>query len=449
MNLTRRKPRKSRKQKNGRSLKNTFNKKLKPKFFMRGGNYKMDIAKVYFDLFRLIKWEPGKIYVNSDKADDAADYCKTVESVDCGTITIPYTTAHSDLEPEMCCTYKDRKVTRRSVNKFGHASIVYLNNKETPFMFEGEFTKIQTTLFKIFKPNLEKDIIKKTYSGSEKKGEIAEIINDYSEEPIKKPEYTLEEVCRYADEYPILAEIAEVLDPKYRESAAFTRARLVLPAIKGEIKEVQLNTNKSFCEHLGGGKVTKHLYFSYGTTTNLHSVVWDIELQTYVKKIQEWIANGEVQNIVLGGHSVGSIVIQHLGLQLIRLGLDISKIYIIGSGCCFTPDLFSEAEVHQLKTAFLDRLVFMLTAYSKEGLFHCDFINYPNTKMSSADFQINPINTHLLVCSSEFVEGKCEAVEVINITSDVKNVLPALSAAIHDFSVYSDLFRLVSESANL
>ena len=414
---------------------------------MRGGNYKMDIAKVYFDLFRLIKWEPGKIYVNPDDKD-ALDYCKRVESVDCGTITIPYTTAHSDLEPEMCCTYKDRKVTKRSVNKFGHASIVYLNNKETPFMFEEEFPKIQTTLFKEFIINYETDIIKKTYSDSEKKSEIAEIINDYSEEPIKKPEYTLEEVRRYADEYPILAEIAEVLVPKYKESDAYRKVQL-LPKKQEEIKEVQLNTNKSFCEHLDGGKVTKHLYFSYGTTTNLHGVAWDIELQTYVKKIQNWIANGEVQNIVLGGHSVGSIVIQHLGLQLIRLGLDISKIYIIGSGCCFTPDLFSEAEVRQLKAAFLDRLVFVLTAYSKEESFHCDFISYPNTKMSEDDFQINPINTHLLSCSSEFVEGKCEAVEVINITSDLKNVLPARAVGIHEFVVYSDLFQIVSGSANL
>ncbi len=183
-----------------------------------------------------------------------------------------------------------------------------------------------------------------------------------------------------------------------------------------------------------------YFYFSFGTLNFIEYVNWEESLDPYVEKIRELLSDPTVKSIVLGGHSVGSIVIQHLAIELIKNGIDTSKIFVIGSGCRKTQVLNDE-ELEIFRRVFDKKYFFVLSAFvGSDRMIHYDH------RSNDRSNQINPINTNILVCEGYKIDRsyECEAtmLEILDIpaVNASDSFIPDSDVILHDFKTYSDFY---------
>ena len=80
------------------------------------------------------------------------------------------------------------------------------------------------------------------------------------------------------------------------------------------INSIQHFTNKLFEQN----NDSYYYYFSFGTLKNIELINWHFSLKPYVEDIKNMVNNPSIKYIVLAGHSVGSIVIQHFSFIIIN-----------------------------------------------------------------------------------------------------------------------------------
>ncbi len=219
---------------------------------------------------------------------------------------------------------------------------------------------------------------------------------------------------------------------KYIELDKFNKAKI-------PINSIQHYENKLFVENKSGSN-NYYFYFSFGTLKNLEQVVWDVELEPYILSILDLISKPDTNKIILGGHSIGSITIQKLAIELIKNNIDTSKIYIIGTGCRINTVLTDE-ELVQFKNTFNSKYYFAISGYLSGGK-----INYDHRTGESTN-KLNPINTNILICDGITFEKNF--LECVGISYDIvdfdlfiqtNNLQPNPNAILHDFGFYSKLY---------
>ena len=71
---------------------------------------------------------------------------------------------------------------------------------------------------------------------------------------------------------------------------------------------------------------------------------------------------------------MGSIVIQHLGIELIKNNIDTNKIYILGTGCRMA-NILTDDELYIFGQNFTNRYCFIISAYIENNKIHYDHRN--------------------------------------------------------------------------
>jgi hypothetical protein len=170
--------------------------------------------------------------------------------------------------------------------------------------------------------------------------------------------------------------------PEYIKLKKFKDAKL-------DIKSIQTFENKLFIHQQNSDNFDNYFfYFSFGTINNLEQINWKNELKIYVDEIKNIFLLNEKNKIILAGHSIGSIVIQYLALELIKNEINLNNVFLIGSGCILS-NLLTDEEINLIKLNFKDRYHFILASYVKNNILYFDSKDNTN--------KINKIITHLLV----------------------------------------------------
>ena len=215
-------------------------------------------------------------------------------------------------------------------------------------------------------------------------------------------------------------------DEKYQELLAMKKKQQLSP-----INRIQTFENKLFLEYLENGKRIYHFYFSYGNLSFLEYVHWKTALKPYIDMIKIMVSDSTIDSIILGGHSIGSIIIQHLGLELIAEGIDIKKIFILGSGC-FVKTVLDELELNLFRKSFNSRYIFLLNSYIENDILYYEY----NSESNSS---INKITTHLIISNND--NNKVYISRIDEFIKEKKEIIPSNSIILHDFSYYTELFR--------
>jgi hypothetical protein len=201
-------------------------------------------------------------------------------------------------------------------------------------------------------------------------------------------------------------------------------------------QSIQHHTNKLFQQTMNN-KYNYYFYFSFGTLKNIELIDWQDSLKIYVQEIKKLLDDKLTEHIILAGHSVGSIVIQKLCIELINNNIDTNKIFIIGAGCRMT-NILTENELDIFRQKFVDRYIFIISAYIENNKIHYD--HRDNNK------EINKINTHILICNNEIINNynQCRSVNYDIINHDGINksdmYIPDPNIILHEFTTYSKLY---------
>ena len=166
----------------------------------------------------------------------------------------------------------------------------------------------------------------------------------------------------------------DVLELLYGQTYKTFKEYIALKSIKDQVftqTSVQTNSNKLFLQTDSNGLKTYYFYFSYGSLNLIEYIDWNDSLRQIVQDIKNILTQSNIKNIIIAGHSVGSIVSQHLGIELIRNQVNTSKIFIIGSGCRINNVLTKE-ELTIFKNVYEDRHFFVLTGYIKDNKIYYD-----------------------------------------------------------------------------
>lgn len=272
---------------------------------------------------------------------------------------------------------------------------------------------------------------------------LNQILIDYEYEPdLPNNQFSLEFIIQIikSDDFYGLSEILELIFQnreyksidEYFTNDTFYKVRL-------PVCSIQTYENKLFVQNVNNSNIF-YFYFSFGTLKNIERVMWNFELQCYIQDISDLLAKPNTQYIILAGHSVGSIVIQNLAIQLIKNNIDTSKIYIIGSGCRMNPVL-SNKELELFKQVFASKYYFTISVYVLNEKICYD---HRGTEPSN---KLNPINTNLLICDGLTFEKdflKCVGISMdivdFDLLSGLDNLCPNPNAILHDFGFYSKLY---------
>jgi hypothetical protein len=203
------------------------------------------------------------------------------------------------------------------------------------------------------------------------------------------------------------------------------------------IQSIQYHTNKLF-HQLIDEKYNYYFYFSFGTLKNIELIDWLDSLKIYVQEIKKLLSDERTKNIILAGHSVGSIVIQKLCIELINNNIDISNIYIIGTGCRMI-NVLTDVELNIFRQNFNNRYIFIISAYIENNKIHYDHRN--------DNKEINKINTHILICNRYELKNNynsCKSVsfDILNYNeiNNSNNYIPDPNIILHEFITYSKLY---------
>jgi hypothetical protein len=417
--------------------------KYNNKLLLGGMDITDEHIDTYFKMYNLISWEETKkLYMTSHEELD--QYCRTVTK-QLNECNPPYPGLTNELNESYCCDFKGLNIHKKSINRFNINSELTSKDKTVNFKFIKAYEKINPQDDKQLYYNYVVELIVSKLNNdfiTNNKDDILEILsdNDFDVTDVSVPE--LIKIINN-EEFMGLDDIIGLMsiqppDEKYIRLNARKSSKIEYPPM-------QEYTNKLFEETKERQKIY-HLYFSYGTTTNLERVNWKKELNVFIDDIKEWILDPLINCIVLGGHSFGSFVIQKLGIELIKLGVDLTKIVIIGSGCYISKLLNSE-EIVLFKQKFANKHRFTINSYTDGTIIH-----HENNNDDPIN-PINPINTHILLCDRKDIDAtdidkdkKCGSIryELIEFIKS-KDFKGEYNIKLHTFANYSQKYFMLKK----
>jgi hypothetical protein len=440
--------------------KKKLNKKKKKKLIqnikMKGGNPLDDNVNTYFKSYNLIDFKIGKKYLLED-ANTLNDYCKNkliYPLDDCAIISNDYISPNTELIDDNCCNWKNIKTTsKESVKTFMLGSIINIDDKRLKFI--KEFLPINTTqegkkilYLQYIKNNiiqlLQNIEIEKLNNLISKIKEDMDDEDEFNVDMNISKEAKIEIINDYIfqDDFYYLEDILLFLNPIYKTNEEYIKNKRnyksYLDAKDIRIQDIQNNPNKLFEEILENNKKVMHLYFSYGNLKHINIVDWDFVLNIYVEELVKYINDPDIENIVIAGHSVGSIIIQKLGILLLKYRINIEKIQIICSGCRVSNVLHPD-ELQLFKINYTNN-IFVVAGYINDGIIYFDYNPHMFPSFAHSE-ELNPVTTHLLICqNNETNIQNCASVIYNTVSNFNQPKIGDSLSSIHDFINYKTLY---------
>ncbi len=431
----------------------------------------------YFKTYNLITWTPDKLYtVPGTTSVELKEFCNSLNTHSTGDSTTsainkctpPYSQSElqqltvpgisgqprnsQELSEESCCSITSlrgtRVVPKASSRIFRPGSRIIAGKID--FEFINLYPKINTRNIrdeaKIGRTNYLRTLILENFGrlSEEKKEQIYKIFIENDEQPDLLPDnkFSNESFIRIInseDFYGLDDVLGVVFDnEKYKENNEYVNLQRIIDGAD-VTHTIQQYENKLFLDKRGPRK-TYYFYFSYGTLNLIEYVDWAQSLRLYVETIRDILQDPTVDSIIIAGHSVGSITIQHLAIELIKNHVDVRKIYVVGSGCRYTEVLDLE-ELELFKSQYANRYFFVLTGFENDGIIQYDHRSADRRNM------VNKINTHFLICSDpEVIDKKLNCVvsklEILDHdeVNSSGNFIPNSNVTLHDFKTYSDIY---------
>lgn len=418
-------------------------------------NIKLDtFAATFFNTYNIITWNINKIYSTPENNHEMKEYCKSV-SASLENCNPPYPLNFVlEKTPNSCCNLHRKNntidaLTKTSVHKFDINSLIIKDSIN--FKLINYYPEIKTQdnkqIYLKYLTKLINDKINESHIGA-----ITALFYDDDDDDDKlKPKsgskFTVDEIKQILskNEYKgDMFELLDIVDPikKYKTDDTLQQLKQ-LKDLDMKPKYIQTHSNKLFEQNIEDKKIL-YYYFSFGTLDSIEYVNWSDSLEIYISEIREYLKDPSVKNIVLAGHSVGSIVIQHLAIQLIKNNIDVSKIYVVGSGCRL-DNVLNDVDLILFKTTFENRYFFVLTGYiDKEN----DNIHFDDRHLANktTTYKMNKINTHMLICNNKTITNitTCKPVifKIINYDEMIHSgkYIPEPSSELHEFQTYANLY---------
>lgn len=435
----------------------------------------------FFKTYNLITWGLDKLYLTPESNTELKEFCSNLNTLPPDP-TNPVNSCdnpeklhvESELESKVkakaeyepypytnssCCNFKGTIISKRYVHRFNTGSEIVKDNINLEFI--KFFPKIET-------PDL-KDIVRKNFISylrslviesiqllkTEKfKERFYEILEDNDIEPETGTEYSDYQINKVieSDDFLGLDDILELIyrDDEYKQFEQYQK----LLTIKSRFSVIDLThsiqsfENKLFKQINLDGSNTFYFYFSFGTLNFIEQMDWEKSLKIYIEEIKKLLSDqsAPVKAIVLAGHSVGSIVIQHLATQLLINGIDISKIFLIGSGCRM-DNILSDSQILDIHSQYANRYFFIISGYIRDEKIYYDH------RSSDLTNKVNKINTHFIICSNileyptKLSNYKCDSteptiLEIIDhdLVNRSENFIPNPNPLLHEFGTYSQYY---------
>ena len=405
-----------------------------------GGSKMIDYITTFFKMYNTITWDIGKLYVMPEIEELLKTYCRDLNPTNkCDPVDYQedIKTSISHI-PDNCCLLNKNGVSKRSVRRFDIQSIVTKDNVSINFV--EELPKITTENYKLSLYEYIRHLIIDNLV-SDNIDLITNILLDNDYVPNNKI-FTLNEIKDIVNknDFYDLDDIIKIVYPLYTTTNEYKRLK---SAVGSPIHEIQQESNKLFKQ-----KNIYHMYFSFGSLTFLKYVNWTQSLKYYVAKIKTLLESG-CSAIILGCHSVGSYVIQKLAIELLNSGINVSNIYLIGTGSRYMTTL-NDVDIERFRISYENRFIFVINGYRDFNNGYRDFngIVYYDHSDYDGGSHMNRITTHIIICedSDKFETNidMCSNVNIyainyeIDINSDIFK--PKNSIALHDFKNYSQMF---------
>jgi hypothetical protein len=402
-----------------------------------------DYIMIYFKTYAFCTWNLDKLYIISENNKELKSFCQDIsDPLEKCNPPYKFDEADDSINTSNCCAYTNSKkeqlnVSKRSINKFNINSNIL--SDDISFKFIKEFDKITTINYKNILNNYKIQIILENLNLVDEFlfQNIFDIMQNYGIKFTNNSSYNNKLIHTTLND-PDFIGIDNILDliyPFYKINPRiieYQKKIIDIPYIP-----IQVYNNRLFEQTTSQNKKIYYLYFSFGISDNikyLKNVDWQDVLKPYIKLIVTSLQNESILAFVIGGHSIGSVIMQYLGLELIKTGIDLSKIFIIGSGCRVSVTLNDE-QLMIFKKAFSGRYFFVVTGYINENKIYYEHYNYNGT-------HLNKIDTHLLLYDKE--ESNSIILDEINIdidmNMDMNKFEPIDDAELHEFKSYAELY---------
>ena len=411
----------------------------------------------FFKTYNLITWTLNKLYSTQESNTELKEFCSSLnltqltnscesEEAELQDKSVPYTNS-------LCCNFKGIIVSKRSIQKLKIGS--QIQKDDIHFEFIKFFPRIETPdikenakkKFKSYLVSLVREAIPKLKGDKKLKVSFYEILESYDIMPDESEEYSnylINETIE--DDFVGLDEIIELIYPneEHLEFDEYKRLKKIKDIeSNGQNHSIQDHENKLFKQINLDGSNTYYFYFSFGTLNFIEHIDWEESLKIYVDEIRNLLSEQSipVKSIILAGHSVGSIVVQHLAVQLLINRIDVSKIFIIGSGCRIN-DVLTDSQIDDIHLQFDNRYFFVISGYLRDEKIYYDH------RSSDATNKVNKINTHFIICSNIKLDNSTDYIcdpttpTILKILDPVAvnrsgDFIPNPDSTLHDFSTYS------------
>jgi len=432
--------------------------------------YLQKFIDTYFKTFNVISWTENKTYLVRENDESLRDFCLVQTDLEsCDNLISQEINIMKPFNKNYCCEFTYRNAnsintSKRSVLKFQYGN--YIEKDDIKLTYIGSFDQIGTCkglcpeeksrlmhdleLKKQMKIGRFKQILINKINEDKKLNQDEKLKNIKCINDITNEEHMYEEcVSNIYDNYFEY----DMTDEKYKGIISDIKLLNKIIDIKDNAIPVKLQnyTNKIFMSEKDG-KQTYYIYFSYGTLKDIENVDWSFSLSECLSFILSIVENSNVENIILAGHSFGSIAIQKLALMLIEQIPQqlLEKIYVIGSGCRYKNSI-TDSELLLFKQSFNNRHFFVITNYiDNNGQKNFDTINTDEAERK----KIHKITTHFLTVSGTanvetinnyahiINESILQQIDYNEINNPANNYRGVTNPTLHDFKTYQ-LFYLI------
>ena len=426
-----------------------------------------NMIAIYFNLYRLMPWQKDKLFIREDIKKELNNYCSRLQDQEIqsrceNVLNLQKPNENAGKESSNCCILNGkRKTSIYSIKKFTNNTQILIDDYDITFVKQYDAISINNKALEVeYKRKFIIDnwnSIDFTRLLKENLDTIQEIFDDYIiiNNKFKNYDSLLDTIQSNSffgiyDLFDLLtADGFVVIDEDFKRQLQIIKQRI-------QPTKTQEYDNKLFSQKLEDGTEIKYIYFSYGDLDKFYSIINhdDIgelfnlfvkaSLSVYVDDITDFIQDKNVIKIVIAGHSIGSVIVQLLSMQLIDKGIDPTKLFIIGSGCCFNHVLKNE-DIIRFKNWIGNNYSFILDGFtSSNNEVKVDFIE--NRFTGSDPNIINLINNSLLLCDSDreeytFDKDQKYNVELLSLPATNLMLKGTYSRELHSFNTYSQLYQ--------
>jgi len=433
-----------------------------------------NMIAIYFNLYRLMPWQKDKLFIREDIQRQLNDYCSKLQDKEIlsqceNVLNLQNTNDPASKESYNCCIMNGkRKTSKYSIKKFTNNSQILIDDYDITFVKQYDAITINNKALEV---ELKRKFIVDNWNSidfirlsKENLENVQEIFDDYIaiNNKFKNYESLLDTIQSNSffgiyDLFDLLTENKFIaINEDFKHELQIIKQRI-------QPSKTQEYDNKLFSQKLADGTEIKYIYFSYGDLDKFYSIINHDDsgelfnlfvkssLSVYIDDIIDFVQDKNVVKIVIAGHSIGSVIVQLLTMQLIDKGINPDKLFIIGSGCCFNHVLKNE-DIIRFKNWIGNQYSFILDGFtSSNNEIKVDFIE--NRFTGNDPNIINLINNSLLLCDSNTEEFNFDkeqkyTVELLSLPSKNLILKGVYSRELHSFNNYSQLYqKYISEDS--